>query len=119
MLKINYMKTIFKSLIAIIALGLVSSASIEGQELGATGLYQQGSDLNGTGLSYESIDSVTIGAQLQYYVQPSAIISPSYTYTIPLANLNSTFAWTVAPATSATITSPMNATVLTNWISVQ
>ncbi len=119
MLKINYMKTIFKSLIAIIALGFVSSASLVAQELGATGLYQQGSDLNGTGLSYEGIDSVTIGAQLQYYVQPSPIISPSYTYTSPLANLNSTFAWTAAPAASATITSPMNATVLTNWISVQ
>ncbi len=112
------MKTTIKSLLTLITLILASAISVTAQELGTTGLYQQGSDPAGTGLSYESIDSVTIGAQMQYYVQPSPVISPSYTYTSPLLNLNSTFAWTAAPAASATITSPMNATVLTNWVSV-
>jgi hypothetical protein len=113
------MKTMIKNLLVITALVLISSLSMHAQQLGGTGLYQQGSDLGGTGLSYESIDSVTLGSTLQYYVQPSPAISPSYVYTSPLANLNSTFAWTAAPAASATITSPMNGTVLTNWITVK
>jgi len=113
------MKTIIKNLFTVIDLILISTVSLMAQQLGTTGLYQQGSDPNGTGLAYEAIDSVTLGAQLQYYVQPSPAISPAYVFSSPLLNLNSTFAWTAAPAASATITSPMNGTVLTNWITVK
>ncbi len=112
------MNTMIKRLLIISALVLISSVSMIAQELGSTGLYKQGTDQNGV-TSVENIDSVTIGAQLQYYVQPDPLISPAYTFTSPLANLNSTFAWTAVPAASATITSPLSASYLTNWIGVQ
>lgn len=111
------MKTMTKSLLIALTLVLISSASMFAQELGTTGLYQNGSDHNGT-VAYENTDSVTIGSTMQYYVQPSPAISPLYVYTSPKSNLNSSFVWTAAPAASGSITSPMNGTVLTNWISI-
>jgi len=111
------MKKMVRNLLIISTMMILSSAALMAQQLGTTGLYQHGSNSSGT-TTVENTDSVTLGAQLDYYVQPDPAISPSYVYTSPLANLNSTFAWTAAPVASATITSPKNASVLTNWVSV-
>lgn len=88
------------------------------QELGTSNLYQHGSNAKHD-FSYgpESIDSVSVGSTMEYYVQPDANISPSYVYTSPLANLNSTFTWTATPATGVTITTKSG--TLDNWKTIK
>ena len=101
------MKTTALFLTTALALGVVFSANAQAPASVTTGgstLYQHGTNSSGT-VAIENTDSLTVEAvNVKYLVYPDLAISPSYNFaTSATANLNSSFAWTMAPNTGVTV----------------
>jgi hypothetical protein len=79
-------------LIMLAGFGLLYS-NMYGQQLPGTSLYQHGSNSGGVNAN-EAIDSVTVGAVMDYYAMPDKTINTSFNETVSLsANITTTFTW--------------------------
>jgi len=104
-------------LLYIVCFSIVAGAS--SQQLGTTNLYMQGYNSAGILDASENIDSVSISAVMEYYVQPDPNISALYNYTSSAtANLNAIYDWTITPSASVVITKPKSVGFAGNFITV-
>ncbi|HEX3009034.1 MAG TPA: hypothetical protein VHO90_15630, partial [Bacteroidales bacterium] len=93
-----------KTLLLIVAIVTFSVTGLLAQQLNTTGLYKHGTNSASLGaqVAAELTDSVTIGAAMDYFVMPDALVNPSYNAATSLtANLVSTFDWTATTGTVA------------------
>ena len=99
--------TIARSIATIVVLFVLSLSGIYAQapatvSAEASTLQKHGNSSAGIVSAYETIDSLSLGAQnVKYVAYPDLLISPSYVF--PTTSLNSTFVWATVPSAGVSV----------------
>jgi hypothetical protein len=83
------------------------------------GLQKHGNNSSGNPSAGETIDSVTIGATMDYFVMPDPNVNPGYDYlTNPLTNLLSTFNWAATTGSTSITPHTSGVTPIPNYVAI-
>jgi hypothetical protein len=83
------------------------------------GMQAHGNNSSGVPSANETVDSVTIGGTLDYFVMPDPALNPGYNYSVnPLTNLTSTFDWTGTTGQSSVTYKKSGPTDIPNYVQI-
>lgn len=106
------------NVLLILLMSFIGAISASAQTWPA-GMQAHGNNSSGIPTPLESVDSVTVGGVLDYFVMPDAALNPGYDFaTDPLANLNSTFNWTGTTGASSIVYKQSSGVDIPNYVTI-